>query len=96
MYFAPRKSQYFWLTVALGLVYCFGSIFILSWGRKRVDYWRDKIFEEVKETNLESIFEIYKPVYLSWLPSPRSPRFWLDVFLPIIIVLFWVFLIYLR
>ena len=93
MYFSAKKGLYFWMTVILGLVYCLAFLFILSWGRKRVDYWRDRIFEEVKNSELEKIFEIYKPSYIRRVPSPISPRFWLDITLPIIITAFWILLI---
>jgi len=93
MYFSAKKGLYFLMTVILGFVYSLAFLFVLSWGRRRVDYWRDRIFEEVKNSELERIFEIYRPSYIGRVPSPISPRFWLDVILPIIITAFWMLLI---
>lgn len=89
-----EKQDYLWIAAGVGMIFCFASVLIFSWGRKRVDYWRDRIFEEVKETDLEKVFEIYKPAYIGMFPSPISPRFWFDVASPIITGAIWILILY--
>lgn len=87
---AMGKEGYILIPVIIGLVFCFAFWPISSWGRGRVDYWRDIIFGEVQGTYLEEIFEIYRPVNIWLIPSPASPRFWFDVVSPVIMGTIWV------
>ena len=89
---ATERVIYLWIPVFLGLIFCLSSFFVLGFGRKRVDYWRDRVLEEVKGTNLQKVFEIYQPVYIWKIPSPTSPRFWFDLASPIILATIWIFL----
>ena len=88
-----KEIRYNWILASIGLVLCISFFFLSSWGRKRVDYWRDKIFEEAKGTDLEKVFKIYQPIYTWRIPSPFSPRFWLDLLLPVMITIMWIFLL---
>ena len=93
---AVEKTGYIGILGTLGLIFCFAAFFLFSWGRRRVDYWRDRIFEEVKGTDLEEIFEIYRPTYIWKIPSPVSPRFWLDLLSPTIIVAIWILILWMS
>jgi hypothetical protein len=84
------KIEYTWIPIAIGLIYCFASVFVFKWGRNRVDYWRDRIFEEIKNTELERIFKVYQPLYIWKIPSLTSPRFWFDFLSPITISMLWI------
>lgn len=90
------RVQYIWIGTSIGLVFCFVFFFLSSWGRKRVDYWRDRIFEEIRGTDLEKIFEIYQPAYIWRIPSLVSPRFWLDLISPIMMGIIWILIVYLS
>lgn len=87
------RIKYVWMPAGIGMIFCFASIAIFSWGRKRVDYWRDRIFEEIKGIDLEKIFEIYRPIHIWRIPSLVSPRFWFDVISPLTIGIAWLFLV---
>jgi len=87
------KIEYIWISATIGLLYCFASFFILKWGRKRVDYWRDRIFEEVQDTEIEKTFKVYRPLYIWKIPSLVSPRFWFDFISPMIIVTLWILIV---
>lgn len=93
---ALEKEEYILIPIIIGIVFCLASTPIFSWGRRRVDYWRDKIFEEVKGTDIETIFEIYRPVYLWIIPSPTSPRFWFDLISPLIMGLVWILVLFIS
>ena len=88
------KAEYIWILVVIGILYCAASFLVFEWGRKRVDYWRDRIFEEVKETELEKIFKkVYRPIYVWKIPSPISPRFWFDYVSPATAAVLWILIL---
>ena len=87
------KIEYIWVSAVIGIIYCLASVFVFKWGRDRVDYWRDRIFEEVKDTELEKIFKVYQPLYIWKIPSPTSPRFWFEFISPLIITMLWISII---
>lgn len=87
------KIEYIGILFVIGIIYCLASIVVFKWGRKRVDYWRDRIFEEVKGTELEKVFRVYQPAYIWKIPSLTSPRFWFDLFSPAMVLLLWISII---
>jgi len=88
------KVDYLWIPIFLGLIFCFSSFFVFAFAKKRVDYWRDRIFEEIQGTDLQKVFGIYLPVYVWRIPSPSSPRFWFDVLSPVALSIVWISLLY--
>jgi|GEM_PF-6597802 len=91
--FSINKIEPAWILTALGLTYCVASIVVLKWSRSRVDYWRDRIFEEIKDTEFEEIFKVFRPNYTHKIPSPATPRFWFDVLLPIVTLVLWILIL---